>query len=181
MRHGPAFWAAVAKTVMIDATSLKAHRTATRLRAKEGDSGDQRERAIGRARGGTSTRLRAVTDADGRAVRFCLTTGPVSDPTGAGSLSGSPPKAEWLLAGLDHDADWFRDAFKDRGTRPCIPGRKSRGRPVRHAGRRHRRHHRIETMFAMLDDGRRVATRQDRCPRVLLSASALAATVIFLP
>jgi len=36
-------------------------------------------------------------------------------------------------------------------------------------------------MFAMLNDGRRVATRQDRCPKVFLSATTLAATVIFLP
>ena len=34
-------------------------------------------------------------------------------------------------------------------------------------------------MFARLNDRRRVATRYDRCPKVFLSAVALAATVMF--
>jgi transposase len=37
----------------------------------------------------------------------------------------------------------------------------------------------IEIMFGRLKDWRRIATRYDRCPRVFLSAIALAATVIF--
>jgi len=37
----------------------------------------------------------------------------------------------------------------------------------------------IEIMFGRLKDWRRVATRYDRCPRVFLSAIALAALVIY--
>jgi transposase len=37
----------------------------------------------------------------------------------------------------------------------------------------------IEIMFGRLKDWRRVATRYDRCPKVFLSAIALAATVMF--
>ncbi len=38
---------------------------------------------------------------------------------------------------------------------------------------------RIEIMFGRLKDWRRVAIRYDRCPKVFLSAIALAATVMF--
>ncbi|MHA6346947.1 transposase [Roseivivax sp. CAU 1761] len=41
------------------------------------------------------------------------------------------------------------------------------------------RRHRIEIMFGRIKDWRRVATRYDRCPKVFLSAIALAATVIY--
>jgi transposase len=78
-----------------------------------------------------------------------------------------------------YDADWFREALTDRGTRPCIPGRKSRKMTVRYDKRRYKRRNRIERMFGRLKDWRRVATRYDRCPKVFLSAIALAATVIF--
>src|SRR6056297_1149929 len=44
--------------------------------------------------------------------------------------------------------------------------------------RRYKRRNRIEIMFGRLKDWRRVATRYDRCPKVFLSAIALAATVI---
>jgi IS5 family transposase len=55
---------------------------------------------------------------------------------GAAALLGSPSKAEWLLADRGHDADWFREALKDKGIKPCIPGRKSRGKPIKHDKRR---------------------------------------------
>ena len=37
------------------------------------------------------------------------------------------------------DADWFRDALKDKGITPCIPGRKSRGKPVKRNKRSYKR------------------------------------------
>ncbi len=72
-----------------------------------------------------------------------------------------------------------RNALIDRGITPCIPGRKSRGTPVKYDKRRYKRRNRIEIMFGRLKDWRRVATRYDRCPKVFLSAVALAATVLF--
>ena len=60
-----------------------------------------------------NSKLHAVTDADGRPIRFIMTAGEVSDYTGAAALLESLPKAEWLLADRGYDADWFRDALKD--------------------------------------------------------------------
>ena len=59
-----------------------------------------------------NTKLHAVTDADGRPIRFFMTAGQVSDYTGAAALLGSLPAAEWLLADRGYDADWFREALK---------------------------------------------------------------------
>ena len=126
-----------------------------------------------------NTKLHAVTDAEGRPLRFSMTAGQVSDYTGAAALLGSLPNAEWLLADRGYDADWFREALKDKGIKPCIPGRKSRGKPIKHDKRRYKRRNRIEIMFGRLKDWRRIATRYDRCPAVFLSAVALAATVMF--
>lgn len=108
-----------------------------------------------------------------------MTAGQVSDYMGAAALLGSLPGAEWLIADRGYDADWFRDALKDKGIKPCIPGRKSRGKAVRHDRRRYKRRNRIEIMFGRLKDWRRIATRYDRCSRVFLSAVILAATVLF--
>lgn len=79
-----------------------------------------------------NTKLHAVTDTCGRPIRFFMTAGQVSDYTGAAPLLGSLPKADWLLADRGYDADWFREALKDKGIRPCIPGRKSQGWPVKY-------------------------------------------------
>ena len=95
------------------------------------------------------------------------------------ALPSSPSDAEWLLADRGYDADWCREASADRGTSPCIPCRRSGNRLVRHDKRRNRRRNPIVRMFGKLKDWRRVSTRYDRCPKVFLSAIALAATVIF--
>ena len=126
-----------------------------------------------------NTKLHAVTDTSGRPIRIFITAGQVSDYTGAMALMDSLPDAEWLLGDRGYDADWFREALIERGTRPCIPGRKSRKKAIRYDKRRYRRRNRIERMFGRLKDWRRVATRYDRCPTVFLSAVALPASVLF--
>jgi transposase len=126
-----------------------------------------------------NTKLHAVTDAVGRPIRFFMTAGQVSDYTGARALLSSLPAAEWLLGDRGYDADWFREDLVNMGITPCIPGRKSREKPVKYDKRRYKRRNRIEIMFGRLKDWRRVATRYDRCPKVFLSAIALAATVLF--
>jgi transposase len=86
------------------------------------------------------------------------------------------PDAPVLIADRGYDADWFRQALRNRGTRPCIPGR---SRPIRHGKQPYRARHKIEIMFGRLKDWRRVATRHDRCAHTFMSAIALAATVVF--
>ncbi|MBS1024476.1 IS5 family transposase [Gluconobacter cerinus] len=163
------------QTIMIDATSLKAHRTASSLRPKKGDPG----RLIGRTKGGMKTKFHAVTDQNGRPLSFFMTAGQISDYTGAAALLDSLPMAQWMLADRGYDADWFRDALEEKGIKPCIPGRKSHGKPVKYDKRKYKRRNRIEIMFGRLKDLRRVATPYDRCPTVFFSAICLAATVIF--
>ena len=97
MMDGVAAAGAVPKTVMTDATYLKAHRTASSLRVKR-DLG----RLIGRTKAGINTKLRAVSDADGWPLSFFMTAGQVSDYTGAASLFDDLPKAQWLLGDRGH-------------------------------------------------------------------------------
>jgi transposase len=126
-----------------------------------------------------NTKLHAVTDANGRPISLFMTAGQVSDYTGAAALFDSVPKAQWLLGDRGYDADWFREASQAKGITPCIPGRKSRNEPVKYDKLRYKSLNHIEIMFGRLKDWRRAVTRYDRCPTVVLSAIALAATVLF--
>lgn len=89
------------------------------------------------------------------------------------------PEAKWLLADRGYDADWFHETLVNKGTTPCITGRKSRKKTGKYDKRCYKRRNRIERMFGRLKDWLRIATRYDRSPAVFLSAIALAATVIF--
>ena len=108
-----------------------------------------------------------------------MTAGQVSDYTGARALVSNLPAAEWLLGDRGYDADWFREALVNMGIMPCIPERKSRSKAIKYDKRQYKKRNGIEIMFGRLKDWRRVATRYDRCPKVLMSAIALAATVLF--
>ena len=103
----------------------------------------------------------------------------MSDYIAARALCGALPPVDWLIADRGYDADWFREALKDKGIQPCIPGRKTRGKAMRYDQRRYKRRNRIEIMFGRLKDWHRIATRYDRCPKVFLSAITLATAVIF--
>ena len=120
---------------------------------------------------GVNIRPDTVIDADYRPFRLFITAGQVRHDTGTAALLSSLPSAECSPADRSRDADRFRDALNDTGISPCSPCRKSRGKPIRHDRRRHRRRGRIEITFGRLKDRRCVAMRYDRCPKVLLSAA----------
>ena len=126
-----------------------------------------------------NTKLHAICDSQGRPLNLFVTAGQVSDYIGARALLSSLPDVDWLLGDRGYDADWFREALRDKGIRACIPGRKQRKKAVTYDKRRYKRRNRIEIMFGGLKDCRRVATRYDRCPKVFLSACALTAVVMF--
>lgn len=134
---------------------------------------------VGRTKSSMNTKLHSICDSHGRLLSLFATVGQVSDYIGARVLLSSLPKVDRLLGDRGYDADWFREALQDKGIRACTPGRKKRKTPVRYDKRRYKRRNRIEIMFGRLKDWRRVATRYYRSPKVLLSAIALAATVIY--
>ena len=126
-----------------------------------------------------NNKLHAICDGQGRPIGLFVTAGRVSDYIGARVLLCGPPNVKWLLGDRGDDADSFRAALQDKGIRPSIPGRKQRKTPFKYHKRRYKRRNRIEVMFGKLKDWRRVATPHDRCPKVFLSAIALAAIVIY--
>jgi transposase len=69
--------------------------------------------------------------------------------------------------------------LQDEAIRACILGRKQRKMTVKYDNRRYKRRCHIEITVGRIKDWRRVATRYDRCPKVFLSAIALAALVIY--
>ena len=125
-----------------------------------------------------NTKLHAICDSQGRPLNLFVTAGQVSDYIGARVLLSSLPKVDWLLGDRGYDADWFREALKDKAIRACIPGRKRCKTTIKYDKRRYKRRNRTEIVFGRLKDWRRVATRYDRCPKVFLSAIALAAVAV---
>lgn len=106
-----------------------------------------------------NTELHAIYDSRGHPLNLFITAGQVSDYIGARALLRGLPDVDWPLADRGYDANWFREALKDKGICACIPGRKQRKKLVKYDKRRYKRRNRIEIIFDRLKDWRRVATR----------------------
>jgi transposase len=126
-----------------------------------------------------NSKLHAVVDNDGKPVLLFLSAGQVSDYKGARQLLAFLPNAKVMLADRGYDADWFRQALKEKGIIPCIPPKKNRKKQILYDKELYRKRHKVENMFAKLKDWRRIATRYDRCAHTFFSAICIAASFCF--
>ncbi|MDK4718883.1 MULTISPECIES: IS5 family transposase [Rhizobium] len=165
---------AKSERIMIDATHLKAHRTAASLLKK-----GMFPRRIGRTKGGLNSKLHTVCDDEGRPIVMLLSEGQMSDHKGARLVLDALPPAKVLIADRGYDSTPFREALQAKGIEPCIPSSRSRKVPYPYDKTLYRKRHKVENLFAKLKDWRRIATRYDRCAHTFFSAICIAATVIF--
>jgi transposase len=108
---------------MIDATIVRAHQHSAGAR-KKGDSNE----AIGRSRGGLTTKIHAIVDALGNPLAVSLTGGHVHDVTQAQVLTQEIEPAA-LLADKGYDSDGFIEHLEVRRIKPVIPPRANRKTP----------------------------------------------------
>jgi len=120
-----------------------------------------------------------LSDGKGRPLHFFRSLGQMSDAKGALVLLAKRPPVKRLLGHKGYDADWLRDELKVRSVRVCLPARSGRNRPASHNRKLYKKRCRIENALARLTDRRGIAMRQTRCGALLLSATALAAALIF--
>ena len=88
------------------------------------------------------------------------------------------PKA--LLADKGYDGDAFRQSLLMRGILPVIPPRSNRKVPEHPDYRRYKDRNRIERMFGVLKQQRRIATRYDKTALSFASFLNLAAARLWL-
>jgi hypothetical protein len=80
----------------------------------------QAQEAMGKSRGGLSTKIHAAVDALGNPVRLLLTAGQVSEYTQAEALVDGFC-ADFVIADKGYDSDAFVEIIKINGGTPVIP------------------------------------------------------------
>jgi transposase len=125
-----------------------------------------RQGAIGRSRGGWTTKVHALTDIIGRPFALTLTAGNVSDVKAAPALLKQAGRMRYLLTDKGYDADQLRRSLRDAGAVPVIPAGAAASAP---SGER----------LLPLKDFRRVHTRYDKLAANFLSGVALATAIAF--
>jgi transposase len=137
------------------------------------------DEALGRSRGGFSTKVSIAVDALGNPVRFILTAGQVHDICQAeGLIAGFP--FENIIADKAYDANPFRDAVAARGGAAVIPSTANRSQPIPYDKHIYKERNLIERFINKIKHYRRVATRYDKTSLSYLSALCLVGAMIWL-
>jgi transposase len=133
--------------------------------------------AIGRSRGGRTTKIHALTDDLGRPLSFLITPGNSHDLAAGRELLATIRLPRRLLADRAYDARSLRDWLAERRVKAVIPPNPTRKHPHPYDPKAYKLRNLIERMFCRLKDFRRIATRYDKRADIYLSAILLAAAV----
>ena len=141
----------------------------------------ENDQAIGRSKGGLSTKIHATCDALGNPTSLHLTAGQNHDLEGSDTLMDHLTQADAALADKAYDADErVRQKLKEKGCKAIIPSKISRLNPFDYDKDLYKARHLIENFFAKLKQYRAIATRYDKTAQNFLGAIYLASILIWL-
>ena len=160
---------------MGDARQHRGARACLRRRGKK----SQGEQALGRSRGGFSSKLHAAGDALGNPLAFRLTAGQQGDAPQALPLLGRLG-AQAVIADKAYDADAILAAVAAGGALAVIPPRATRIHQRATDWHLYRQRHKIENLFGFIKHYRRVFARFDKLARRYLAFVHLVAVCILL-
>ena len=135
--------------------------------------------ALGRSRGGFTTKLHAAVDALGNPLGFVLTPGQRADITQAEVLV-EPYQVEAVIADKGYDSDAFLAYLEARDAESVIPSKRNRKEQREIDRNLYKDRNKVERFFNRLKHYRRIATRYEKTARNYLSMVYLASTMIWL-
>lgn len=137
------------------------------------------EEALGRSRGGFTTKLHAAVDALGNPLRFTVTPGQRADITQAEALLGAD-EPEAVIADKGYDSATFVAVVEALEAEAVIPARRNRTAKREIDENLYKDRNKIERFFNRLKHYRRIATRYEKTARNYLAFVYLASIVTLL-
>ena len=158
---------------MIDGSVIRAHQHAA------GAIGGQENQALGRSKGGFSSKIHAKVDSFGLPLGFILTPGQEHESKTAQTLLGSEVST-YLLADKAYDINALREELAVRGTIAVIPSKKNRLDPIEHDAHIYKERNHVERFFNRIKGFRRIATRYDKTAVMFLGALTVVSILLWL-
>ena len=161
--------------LVIDSTVVRAHQCAGGAPAKRGQSAQ----ALGRSRGGFSTKAHVAVDGLGNPLRFTLTLGTQHDITQAAELLFGY-RSEYVIADKGYDAQSFIRELTEDGIVAVIPPRSNRKELREYDTHLYQERHVVECFIGKIKHYRRVFSRFDKLASRYLGFLQFAAALIWL-
>jgi len=159
---------------MIDATIVRAHQHSAGARKEKGVN-----QAIGRSRGGLTTKIHMVVDGLGNPLTFSLTGGHAHDITQAETLM-EQVQPDAVLADKGYDADGFIAGLRVRAIKPVIPPKANRKIKRDCDFALYAERNLVERFFQIIKQFRGIATRYEKTARNFLAGLQLVCALAWL-
>jgi transposase len=160
--------------VFADGSYVRAHQHASGARKGA-------ERAIGRSRGGSTTKIHIAADAHGNPIDFEITGGEVHDSQAANALIEKIGDAENFIADRGYDSESIREKARQHKMNPVIPRKSNSKKPnPEFDSFLYKLRHLVENLFARLKHFRSIATRFEKLARNFKSLVYLACSWIWI-
>ncbi len=162
------------EAAMIDTTIIRAHACSAGYKK---DSGDQE--ALGRSRGGFTTKIHALVDALGNPLKFILTPGQRNDVTQAEPLLKDVVNAA-VIADKGYDSNALIEVIEKQKSLAVIPSKKNRKVQREYDTHLYKERHLIECFFGKIKHFRRIFSRFDKTANVFMGFLNFVGTLIWL-
>ena len=146
---------------------------------KRGTDANLNQQALGRSRGGFSTKLHVLVNGLGLPVDFKLTPGQTADITQAEALL-QDHDFEMVLGDKGFDSKKLIDYIKSRGAEPVIPPRSNLKDQREFDQHLYKERNLVERFINRIKQFRRVATRYEKTARNFLAFVQVAAITVLL-
>ncbi|MBD0392208.1 IS5 family transposase [Wolbachia endosymbiont of Pentalonia nigronervosa] len=144
---------------MIDGTIVRAHACAAGYKK---DTGAQE--ALGRSKGGFTTKIHALVDALGNPLKFTLTAGQRNDITQAEALTENISNSV-VVADKGYDSNAFIAGLENKGCEVVIPPKRNRKVQRYYDEHIYKERHLIGCFFGKIKHFRRIFSRFDKTAR----------------
>ena len=162
------------EVLLLDSTTVRAHQHAAGAKGS-----NAQQEALGRSRGGFSTKIHVACDGLGKPVTILLTPGQDHDVTQGPHLIENS-EAKKVIADKGYDSDAFIDEIKLRGAEPVIPPRSNRTEDRPYDKNEYKKRNVVERFINVIKHCRRVATRYEKTARNFLGMVLFASTLVLL-
>ncbi|WP_234834569.1 IS5 family transposase [Sinorhizobium meliloti] len=144
-----------------------------------GKKGDGDDGGMGRSRGGLTSKIHALVDAEGRPVNLRLTGGQIADCTEADALTDELGEGDILLADKGYDSNAIRAKAAERKAWANILPKTNRKGSFIFSRWIYRQRNLVERFFNRIKQFRGIATRYDKHPGNYPAAVKLVAARIW--
>lgn len=159
---------------IIDGTIVRAHACSAGYKKNSAN-----QEALGRSKGGFTTKIHATVDALGNPLKFVLTPGQRNEITQAETLTENIVNSI-VVADKGYDSNAFVASLENRKCKAVIPPKRNRKVQRNYDKHLYKERHLIECFFGKIKNFRRIFSRFDKTAEVFMGFLNFVGSLIWL-